>query len=156
MKPTVLTLDSLDNRRQAFTAVLRGLTPTQRLDYLDFCCDFARLTNPLQPMLARVKCDRQKRRPLTEAAERKDEAADLQHANEIYVDVATLAHHWNVEWLPMVLELEHRACGREPTPASVAAFAWLSRLGDPSGAGSIRTPGRYGSAHPVLTGSSRT
>lgn len=152
MRPTVLTHDSLDNRRQCFTAVLRGLTPSHRLDFLDWCIAFARATVPNPQMLAKAKADRVKMRPLTEAAERRDEVADLRHANEIYADVAVLAHHWGAEWLPMVLELEHRASGREPTPPMVAARAWLSLPSSTSSAAPIRTLGTPGSAHLIPIG----
>lgn len=151
-RPTVLTHDTHDDRRQAFTAVLRGFTPAARLDFLDWCCNFARLTVPQAHMLRAAKADRVKMLPLTTAAERRDEVADLRHSNEIYMDITVLAHNWGVEWLPMVLELEHRAMGREPTPPAVAARAWLSRTRGPSAAASIRTPGTCGSARPVRFG----
>lgn len=139
---TVLTLDSLDNRRQVFTALIRGLTPARRLDYLDWACEFARLT-VASPLLREAKADRRKMLPLTRAATMGDDVANLRHANECYTDIATLAHHFGVEWLPLIEELESLAMGREPTPVLVAAQTWRRR-GLSSAA--IRTPGTADSA----------
>lgn len=126
MKPTVLTLDSLDVRRQVFTAVLRGLTPARRLDFLDWCCAFARITTA-SPLLREAKADRRKMLPLTKAATLGDDVANLRHANECYMDIGTLAHHFGVEWQPVIEELERWALGRETTPVAIAAHAWQSR-----------------------------
>jgi len=141
MKPTVLTHDSLDNRRQAFTAILRGLSPARRLDFLDWCIAFARATTR-NKMLINAKADRAKMQPIIEAASRRDDTADLLLANEIYCDINTLAHQFGAEWLPMVLELEVWASDREATPVPVAASAWLSRRLGMQPAVAIHSPGR--------------
>jgi len=142
MKPTVLTLDTLCDRSQVFRALIRGLTPSARLDFLDWAISFARAT-VANPLLREAKADRRKMLAMTKAAEAHDDAANLLHANETYVDITTLAHHFGVEWLPLIEELEGWAMGREPTPVLVAVASWRRRV-QPSG--SIHIPGTGDSA----------
>jgi hypothetical protein len=123
-KPAVVLLDTKDDRREVFVALLRGLTVEQRAAYHAWLCDFANLSLPLMWVATGgASVDAAKMRPILRAAREGDTLANVAHANEIYLDVAQLAHCWQLDYEACVIELENRAKGREPTPAIDAARA---------------------------------
>lgn len=117
-RATVLTLDTLDDRREVWTALIRGLTPVQRCDFLDWCCELLRATSPpsVQHIARHAKANRVQMRNMIRLATQGDAVADAVLTNEIYADIAGLCHQWGLDYLTVARELESWAKGREPTP----------------------------------------
>lgn len=109
MKASVIVMDTLDDRREVLTILLRGLRPAERVDFLDFAIGKARALHP--QALARAKADRVKMQPLVDAAIRGDRVADLLLANEVFADLAYLSHQWGVDYRSLVTDLERWARG---------------------------------------------
>ena len=136
-KPTVLLHDTPDDRREIHTALLRGLPPRRAVAFLDWSIAFARLTSSSGQLLARAKADVPAMATKLRAAERGDDAARLLIANEIYFDITRLCHHFDVELLPIIEELERWAKGEGKgnvssiTPPEVAARNWKDRMVKP-------------------------
>lgn len=156
MKPTVLLHDTRDDRRQAHTALLRGLSPSRCVAFLDWTLSFARAVLPPNgkaKLLANAVADRTKMADKIREAERGCPTARLLLANEIYGNIAVLSHHFDLEWLPVVEELEKWAKGRPATPVAAAASAWHRRLSLSAAAlpaASPRSPGTAGSGRPAF------
>lgn len=116
-RPTILTMDDRDTRREVWSTLLRGLDPIRRVDFLDWCCQLL-ITTTLTPLPHPPRADRKRMRALVKAAWRGDAAANLRLTNEIYADVTYLCHQWNLDYLRVAVELESWAKGREPTSLS--------------------------------------
>jgi len=106
VKPSVIVLDTLDDRRETYNLILRGLTPRQRVDFLDRVLDFARVQRPDVAVLSGAKADRAKMLPMVLAAMRGDAVANSLLANEIYADIVGLCHQWQIDFNAVVVELE--------------------------------------------------
>lgn len=147
-RPTVLTLDTRDDRAQVRDA-LRHLRPAERVDFLDWSLDLARdllAGHPNLFALAAARADRPRMAPAVLAAELGDREADARLTREVFADLCQLAHQWGVEFLPLLLELENWAKRRTVTPPAAAAAAWRARLSSPSAprGTSARRPGSTG------------
>lgn len=157
-KPTILTQDNLDTRREVLTTLLRHLAPPARVDFLDWVCAFAKLTHPHghKPPLSQLGPDYPAMAAKVHAALRGDAVADLFLANEVYSDLAGICHQWGTDFGAVLVELESWAKGREPTPPAAAA----RRLAAPPPASAsspglslFRSPGTTPPGRPPATGS---
>ena len=117
-KPAVILMDNRDDRREVWTALIRGLDPIRRVDFLDWCCNLLRATTtgPSFVMIQNARADREKMYLLVRAAWRGDAAADMILTNQIYADITGLGHQWGLCLATVAVELESWAKGREPTP----------------------------------------
>ena len=142
-RPTVLALDTLDDRAQV-RAALSHLLPTERVDFLDWCLDFARavVAPPVRTLFASAVADRPRMARQVRAATFGDRDADARLTNEIYLDLCTLSHNWGVEFLPLLLEMEVWAKRRTVTPPAVAASSWARQSARPTPSVSPGTPAR--------------
>lgn len=152
-RPSVLVMDTADDRKEAYTALLRHLPPARRADFLDWVCAFAKLTHPRGhlPPLSQLGPDYPAMAPKVLAASRGDAVADALLANEVYADVAGICHQWGTDFRSVCEELEQWARGREATPPRVAAARLLGRRGSAGPAAApapCRTAGTSGSARP--------
>ncbi len=111
-------MDNRDDRREVWTALIRGLNPIRRVDFLDWCCELLRATgtSALKVMAANARADRDKMRNIVKRAWLGDAVADMILTNEIYADVVGLCHQWGLDYGIIANELESWAKGREPTP----------------------------------------
>lgn len=145
-KPTVLMLDTLDDRREVVTSQLAHLKPDERLAYLEWVCEFAWLTRPaIRLAMSSLKPDYNTMRPIALKARSGCAVASNLLTNHVWTDLYMLCHEFRVDYLACVIELENRAKGREPTPAQYAAmgfleFESLQRLRDPRPAAALAPP----------------
>lgn len=147
MKPSVLLYDTLDDRREVVTLLLRGLPPAAILDFLDWAIQFARGTCDQPMLLQNASADRQKMAERLRLAERGIDHARFSLAYEVYTDLGSLAHHFGMNWLAVIEELEQWAGGRR-TPVIEAVRQWRRRF-EPA-AVSTRSPDSSGSVRPSL------
>lgn len=116
MKPTYLTLDTMDDRRELY-ALLHRLAPVARFRYLVKCCEAVKdgLGNGLFPLPSM--------RGMVADAERCDRGDD-RLTNAVYADVIQLAANRNLDLAKVALDLEQIAHGRGGCqPAALRASA---------------------------------
>lgn len=124
MKPTVLVIDTLDDRRELWR-LLHRLPPSRRIDFLAWCCSQVSGPNGNGPtpgagLLA------------TATAARRDDGADRRLTNEIYMDVMVLGHQWSLDMQTTVRRAEEAVKRPDSLPAyvrpsSAACIAGLVR-----------------------------
>lgn len=119
MKPTYLTLDTLDDRRELFH-LLHRLPPRARYGYLVRCCEAVKdgLGNGLFPVPSM-------RRMVDEAG--RCGRADDRLTNAVYGDILALAANRNLDLAAVALDLEQVAHGR---PGAQPAALRASRAAD--------------------------
>ena len=115
-KPSILTLDTLDDRRELHS-LLHRLSPRRRVSFLAWCCRQVSGPNGTRPVASsRVG-------PTLEAAYRCS-VADERLTNEMYGDVLALAAQWDLDLAAAARELEarvRRPGDRRPSSASTAS-----------------------------------
>jgi hypothetical protein len=103
MKPPILQLDTLDDRREVHQ-LLERLPPARRLQWLQWCCD--RVTGP--------HGDKIKVAPHSTGG-----------AMEVFLDFWQLVNNYDLDPVPMVVRLEAavRRSGGRPSPVGPPAAA---------------------------------
>lgn len=111
-KPTYLTLDTLDDRRELWH-LLHRLSPPRRLAYLTRCCEAVKdgLGNGLFPLPSM-------RRMVAEAM--RCDRGDDRLTNAVYSDILQLAANRGLCLLAVALDLEGQA--KEQAPVQLAAL----------------------------------
>jgi hypothetical protein len=101
MKPTYLSLDNVDSRRELFH-LLHRLAPRTRYNYLVKCCHAVKdgLGNGLFPLPSM--------RDMVRDAERCDRG-DERLSNAIFIDLLQLAANRNLDLVKVALDLEQTA-----------------------------------------------
>ena len=131
MKPTLLQIDTLDDRREIWH-LLHRLPPDARLAFMDWACSLVVAPGNTRPVMSRL------RMAATIAAAWRDNDADEQLTNLLYGDLLVLGSQWGVDLVRCTLALEQWV----KRPQDRRAFAACT-----SAAAASRTPGSSGSAH---------
>ncbi|VTT96582.1 unnamed protein product [Gemmataceae bacterium] len=106
--PSLLTLDTLDDRRELHTLLAR-LSPRARVSFLAWCC--GQVTGRVRPVASA-------RMGSTVGAAYRCGRADDRLTNEVYGDLLSLAANYGFDLAAAAAELERRVRGR---PASAPA-----------------------------------
>ena len=96
MKPSILTFDTLDDRRELHT-LLGNLCPENRVLFLARCC----LRTPgttIRPNMRTMG--------VRLAAASTDPQADMELTNEVYADLLILSSQWGLPLFPTACDLE--------------------------------------------------
>ena len=109
MKPLVLTLDTLDDRRELIH-LLDRLSPSARLDWLAWCC--AQASDPKRGLFPRVA---QRTRDLIDKA-RWDDSASERLTVECYMDFIYLGLQYDLDPTQPLARLEGMVRQRLPRP----------------------------------------
>lgn len=116
MKPTLLLVDTKDDRREIWH-LLHRLSPWDRVRFLGQCCERARLPNGVGP---RVSTDRMKPRI---TASYREEKANEGLTNEVYGDILVLAAEWNIDMASVAVELEQIVRAKLPLASRIETAA---------------------------------
>lgn len=121
-KPSVLLLDTLDDRREVVTSLLSSLSADARLAYLEWVCKFAWRTCPqLRLTVSSCRPDYVAMSSLLRESRKGCITSSYRLSNQVWTDLFHLCHQFGLDYGACLVELESRAKGREPTPAAYAA-----------------------------------
>ena len=102
MKPTILTLDTLDDRREVWH-LLHRLHPRRRVEYLSWCCKQVRGINGGTGPVPHGHGE------MVRAAIRGDDAQDQRLTTTIYMELGMLASQQRIEMKDAAIMLEQFA-----------------------------------------------
>lgn len=104
-KPSLLVLDTLDDRREIWS-LLHRLSPRDRVRFLGWCCSQVAAPGSTRPTPSLLRMGE-----VIGMADRCDRADD-RLTNEVYGDVLVLASQWGLDLGRAAVVLERRARGR--------------------------------------------